>query len=251
MARQKGLIRLDGSIGDMTYYKSKDGYRAKEKLIIKPGRIGSDPRYIRTRENMEEFGRAGTSGKLIRQAINPLLKDAKDSRAVSRLLKVLSQVIKSDKVNRRGERTVADGDMSLLKGFEFNANAVLTTTLYVAPATVIDRTTGTLTINIPAFAPSSAIVAPQGATHFRFVSAGAAFDFDAHTLTATINKSSAFPWDETPVDAITLVNTVTAGSTLPLFLFLGIQFFQETNGVQYPLLTGSSTALSLIEVNIA
>ena len=143
MARQKGLIRLDGSIGDMTYYKSKDGYRAMEKPGIAPGRIASDPKFARTRENMAEFGRAGAGGKLIRQAINPLLKDAKDTRAVSRLLKVMSQVIKSDRVNKRGQRTVADGDMTLLKGFEFNANAVLSTTLYVAPATVVDRATGT------------------------------------------------------------------------------------------------------------
>jgi hypothetical protein len=250
MAKQKGLIRLDGSIGDMTYYKSKDGYRAKEKFTLRTGRIATDPRFIRTRENMAEFGRAGTAGKLIRKAINPILKDAKHGRAVSRLLKVLSQVIKSDTVNRRGERSVAKGDMTLLKGFEFNANAVLSTTLYVAPSTVIDRTTGTLTINIPAFIPSSSIIAPQGATHFKLVSAGAAIDFDENTVIATRNVSSAYKWDETPTGVITLVNTVPAGTILPLFLFLGIQFFQEINGVQYSLLTGSSTALSLIEANV-
>jgi hypothetical protein len=250
MAKQKGLIRLDGSIGDMTYYKSKDGYRAKEKFTLRTGRIATDPRFIRTRENMAEFGRAGTAGKLIRQAINPILKDAKDSRAVSRLLKVLSQVIKSDTVNRRGERTVAEGDMTLLKGFEFNANAVLSTTLYVAPATVADRATGTLTINIPAFVPSSSIIAPQGATHFKLVSAGAAIDFDAHSMTVTRNVGNAYAWDEKSTGDITMVNTVAAGTTLPIFIFLGIQFFQETNGVQYPLLTGNSTALSLIEVNV-
>jgi hypothetical protein len=141
--------------------------------------------------------------------------------------------------------------MNLLKGFEFNANAILGTTLYVAPATVIDRTAGTLTINIPAFVPSSSIVAPQGATHFKLVSAGAAIDFDTHAFTSSRNVSSAYAWDETPVEAIALTNTVAAGTTLPLFLFLGIQFFQEMNGIQYPLLTGSFNALSLIEVNIA
>jgi hypothetical protein len=250
MAKQKGLIRLDGSIGDMTYYKSKDGYRAKGKAGPTKERIASDPGFIRTRENMAEFGRAGTGGKLIRQAINPILKDAKDSKAVSRLLKVMSQVIKSDTVNKRGERTVTDGDITLLKGFEFNANAILSTTLYMAPATVVDRTTGTLTINIPAFVPSSSIIAPQGATHFKLVGAGAAIDFDAHIVTSTMNASSRYAWDETSTDAITLVNTIAAGTTLPLFLFLGIQFFQEMNGVQYPLSNGSSNALSLIEVNV-
>jgi hypothetical protein len=31
MARQKGIIKLDGTIGDITFYKSKDGYLAREK----------------------------------------------------------------------------------------------------------------------------------------------------------------------------------------------------------------------------
>ena len=31
MARQKGIIKLDGTIGDITFYKSQDGYLAGKK----------------------------------------------------------------------------------------------------------------------------------------------------------------------------------------------------------------------------
>ena len=31
MARQKGIIKLKGKIGDLSFYKTKDGYLAREK----------------------------------------------------------------------------------------------------------------------------------------------------------------------------------------------------------------------------
>jgi hypothetical protein len=31
MARQKGIIKLKGTISDITFYKTQDGYIAKEK----------------------------------------------------------------------------------------------------------------------------------------------------------------------------------------------------------------------------
>ncbi len=45
MAKQNGLVKLLGTIGDMIYYKSRDGYMAKEKTIISADRIASDPQF--------------------------------------------------------------------------------------------------------------------------------------------------------------------------------------------------------------
>jgi hypothetical protein len=42
MARQKGIIKLDGTIGNITFYKSKDGYLAREKGGIPVDRISSE-----------------------------------------------------------------------------------------------------------------------------------------------------------------------------------------------------------------
>ena len=63
MARQKGILKIKGTIGDITFYKTKDGYLVKEKSAVEGNRIASDPAFQRTRENNSEFGRAGKAGK--------------------------------------------------------------------------------------------------------------------------------------------------------------------------------------------
>ena len=85
MARQNGIIKLKGTIGDITFYKTKDGHLAREKGGIDANRIKNDPAFQRTRENGSEFGRAGTAGKTLRTALRTLLLKSCDSRMVSRL----------------------------------------------------------------------------------------------------------------------------------------------------------------------
>jgi len=58
MARQSGIIPLKGTIGNITFYKTKAGHLAREKGGVDAGRIATDPAFIRTRENGAEFGRA-------------------------------------------------------------------------------------------------------------------------------------------------------------------------------------------------
>jgi hypothetical protein len=58
MARQKGIIKLKGTIGDITFNKTQDGHLAREKGGVDASRIKNDPAFQRTRENGSEFGRA-------------------------------------------------------------------------------------------------------------------------------------------------------------------------------------------------
>lgn len=85
MARQKGIIKLKGTIGDITFYKTQDGHLAREKCGIDASRIASDPAFQRTRENGSEFGRAGKAGKVLRTSLRGLLLNSADGRMVSRL----------------------------------------------------------------------------------------------------------------------------------------------------------------------
>ncbi|WP_197428779.1 hypothetical protein [Phnomibacter ginsenosidimutans] len=55
--------------------------------------------------------------------------------------------------------------------------------------------------------------------------------------------------DSTTTTALTLSNTVTAASTKPLFLVLGIEFYQEVNGSMYSLKNGTYNALALVKVS--
>jgi len=45
MAKQKGIVKLEGTIGDITFLKTQDGYLAKEKSSIPAARIANDPAF--------------------------------------------------------------------------------------------------------------------------------------------------------------------------------------------------------------
>jgi hypothetical protein len=50
------------------------------------------------------------------------------------------------------------------------------------------------------------------------------------------------------VAALSLTNQLVANSTHPLFLILGIAFYQQVNGVNYPLRNRKFNALSIVRV---
>ena len=250
MAQQKGILPVRGTIGNLTFYKSRDGYLVREKGGIEAQRIATDPAFQRTRENGAEFGRAGKAGKLLRNAIRGLTINASDSKMISRLTKEMVKVIQADAVNPRGLRNVIDGEAALLQGFEFNLNAKLSTTVYAPFTASIDRITGLLVIDIAPFVPLNMVNAPSGATHFRLSSAGTEIDFEGNFYAVDVQATVDLPWDNVPTPAITLTNAVTANSVHPLFLLLGIDFYQFVNGSLYPLKNGAFNALSLVQVDV-
>ena len=251
MARQNGIIKLKGTIGDISFYKTGDGHLAREKGGIDASRIANDPAFQRTRENGSEFGAAGKGGKVIRNAIRILLQNAKDKRVVSRLTTDLLKIVKTDAVNERGSRTIEKGDMNLLKGFEFNINGKLGSTLFVAYSNDFDRVSGDATVGITPFSPKIRIAAPSGTTHFKMVMGAAEVDFANETSVFESDESAVLPYDSADTAAIDLSASVTANSALPVIQVLGIEFYQEVNGQMYPLKNGSYNALSVIDVTTA
>jgi hypothetical protein len=250
MAKQKSIIKLEGTIGDITFVKTKDGYLAKEKTSMNGQRIASDPAFQRTRENNAEFGRAGKAGKLLRNALRSQLKDVSDNRMVSRLTSEMIRVLQADAVNERGQRNVLEGDLSLLTGFDFNIQGKLSTTFYARYAATIDRTAGDLTVFIPPFIPAHMVAAPSGTTHFRILAAGAAVDFGGGGYESDAQESVVLPWNATATLGITLTCSVPGGSTDPLFLLLGIEFLQEVNSGYYPLKNGAHNAMAVVAVDL-
>ena len=250
MARQTGIIKLRGTIGGMTFYKtSADGHLVREKGGIEASRIASDPAFQRTRENGAEFGRAGKAGKMLRTALRALLINSADGRMVGRLTQRMVKVIQADAVNERGLRNVIDGEAELLLGFEFNLRGKLGTTLYAPFVGAIDRVTGEITVDLAPFIPANMIVAPSGTTHYKIISGGAEIDFENEVFTVATSETAILPWDATLTAAVAHTNQVTAASTKPLFLALGIEFYQEVNTVMYPLKNGAFNPLALVKVS--
>ena len=250
MARQRSIVKLEGTIGDITFLKTRDGYMAKEKSYVSSERIASDPAFQRTKENNAEFGRAGKAGKVLRSAFRNQLLFAKDSRVISRLVTEMMRVIKADTTSMRGERNVLDGDLMFLEGFDFNVHGKLSTTLFALYQATIDRVTGNASVSIDPYIPLNQIAAPSGTTHFKIRSAAAEVDFLSGNYIFDEQESAILPWDNLATAALTLSNALTANSAQPIFLVLGIEFLQQVNGSHYPLKNGAFNALSLVKVDV-
>ncbi len=249
MARQKGVIKLKGPIGDVSFYKTSDGYFAREKGGVSAERIKTDPAFQRTRENGSEFGRAGRGGRILRNSLSLLLQNAADNRMTSRLTKEMVKVVKSDLTNIRGERTLQDGDISLLVGFDFNARSKLVTAFYTPYVVAIDRAGGVCTLDVADFIPENAISFPQGATHFKLVIGAAEASFPNETFEFSKDETAEMPLDQTPTGNINLSAAVPAGSNDDLFMVVGIEFKQQVNGVMYPMKNGAYNPLALVAVD--
>ena len=189
MAKQKGIIKLEGTIGDITFYKSQDGFLAKGKGGIPADRIANDPNFVRTRENGAEFGNAGKAGKTLRTAIRGLLQNASDNRMVGRLASKMVKVIQADATNPRGLRNVIDGEAELLEGFDFNKNGKLTRTIYAPYTAVIDRVRD-IDSKRAGICPGKYDRSAGGTTHFKIISGGAEIDFENETFVVDTNESA-------------------------------------------------------------
>ncbi|WP_201747905.1 hypothetical protein [Chitinophaga vietnamensis] len=236
-------------MGNITFYKSKVGHMAREKGGIDANRIATDPAFMRTRENGAEFGRAGKAGKVLRTAFRMLLMNISDSYVTARLTREMMRVIKADATSPRGQRNVIDGEAELLKGFDFNGNSPLATTLYAPFTASIDRAAGVLKVDIPAFTPANSLVVPPGATHFKMQIAGAEIDFEAETSVNGVAATAELPIDAKPTALVSLSTNVTAATKKPLFLAFGIEFYQQVNGALYSLKSGAYNAAALVEVS--
>jgi len=253
MSKQTGLIKLDGKIGGVSFYRSdgKDLARlakgpAKKKIL-------TDPAFVRTRENNSEFGGSATSAKAVRLAIALALMGMSDRYMGSRLTKVFKEInVKG--VGSRGQRPIAlSGNRSMLENFEFNSKTHFSSVFDAAFSSAINTARTQATVTIPNFLPSSFIQAPEGATHFQVIAAmGVVSDYSYNVTSRhyeptdpTLNMLSAVAYGAiTALNVTTAVNfslvaalsgTPTMTATVSDVVCLGIQFFQQIGTNNYVL----------------
>ena len=248
MAQQKSILKLKGTIGGISFYKSKDGYLAREKGGVDASRIANDPGFARTRENGAEFGNSASAGKLLRDAVRALGKDASDGRVTSRLTQIMAQIKNMDEANARGERHVGEGIAKeeaklLLKGFNFNVNAVLGAVLY--KPFELDTETGE--ISIAALSPQNDISIPSGATHVIFRSGFASIDFTTGASEMVVSNSVRLATDVV-AQALSLKPATVPAVEGTHFFLLSIDFVQSVNTVDYSLNNNSYNVLAIVEV---
>ena len=249
MATQAGVIRMKGRVGELSFFRSKKGYRVRKSEGIEGKRIKTDPSFERTRENNAEFARAGKSAKLMRNALRSFIKKKADNESSQRLVQLMTQIVRSDTTHGRGERVVLAQNLEPLRGFEFNAVAPLSETLFVEQSFTIDRQSGALTLDLPAIAPSDDLMFAPGSTHARLVVIALEIDFDNGRYVTQSAKSELIPDTVEQIPPTSLMASFTPNSNLPVIALVGVQFVQVIENIEYPLKSGASNALAVVEVD--
>ncbi len=249
MAKQAGIVKLKGTIDDISFYKTADGHLARAKGGVDRNKILHGAAFARTRENNSEYGRAGQGGKLIRSAMRTLVQNARDRRVVSRLTTHLLAIIKTDPVNSRGQRNLDEGNLPLLNGFEFNINGKLGTTFFGLFTSEFDRVTGEASVALNAFSASEQIVAPSGTTHYKLAVGATELDFENKAFIYDEMDMGIAPYDNSSVAATVLSVSLTPNSQYPVLMALGVEFYQEVNGEFYSLKNGAFNALGIVNVD--
>lgn len=248
MAKQVGFIQFQGRVGNLTFFKTKDGYSVRTATGVDGNKIKTDPSYARTRENMTEFDHASKASKVFRAAFAADIKTVGDRGLSGRLSSLIHKLLRQDPVNTRGSRKVLPAATAALEGFEFNSAASLKDAHNLPFTPVVNRSTGSLAVEIPAFSPRSLIVPPGGATHLVLRSSAAEIDFETQKYVAVSAASAPIGVDHALADALTLQHTIP-GATKPLLLAFGISFVQIVNGIQYALKSGLHSVMQVVKVD--
>ncbi len=249
MAQQKSLIKIEGTLDGLTFYRDQDGtYRVKTKSGVSKNRIDNDPAFERTRENGREFAEITQSGKKLRRALSTLLADVQDKTKVYRLTSVLSKVKNLDTTSIRGERKVSLGlatpeGKNTLKYFDFNAKARMDAVL----RTDYQLDTTNFEISIPEFVPQINLNTPQGATHVEISAAWLNFDLETNSGDMVVSNKENLQIDNNETNVILSFSQSPTSTGVDYYL-LKVVFFQEINSQQYLLNNGVFNAMQFIEI---
>lgn len=250
MPKQVGLIKIKGSVDDLTFLETQDGLIAKRRLRSNADKIKNDPNYQQVRNVNAEFATGGNAARLFREAFTTEINKATDNRMNSRLTQQMIKVLQTDPVNEWGLRQVQLGDLLMLENFNFNEAAPMLSTVKLKPQVAVNRALGQVTVIIPAHIPQQFVAAPSGGvTHYRFFGAAAVIDFENDSSTSGRQASANLVYDNNEGLETTLTLALGSNTTLPLFVVLGVEFMVIVNGKTTPN-SKKQSALHILAIDI-
>ncbi|ESU19488.1 hypothetical protein FEDK69T_31600 [Flavobacterium enshiense DK69] len=259
MARQKGVLKYVGTLGDVRHFKIKgqEGYFAGMVGGPSGEQVLTAPEFERTRENMNEFGACAKAGKSVRTGLSQLMKQMSDTQVAGRLTAIMKKINLEDQTEARGYRKIEiSSQRNYLIGFEFDKNTSLNG-IFNAPFTVThDAGRDSADFVIPAFNPANLVNAPAGSTHFRLIntiSVVSDFEYNATTnsyepMDAPLNEVSDVQFsgflDLYAAAPATTVTAALPAGTVPtanvtVLQCIGIEFYQQVGPNYYLFATGN------------
>jgi hypothetical protein len=217
MSKQSSLITFTGKMDGISFYKKNGVHLARKANGPSRSRILTDPKFVRTRENLSEFTGLALSVSSFTQVFTSV-KNLKDGQLRGRLVKILRSIAKRHQ-GIRGQRSI---EVSLNR--ELLQNLELTSTLNLSTAFAgkfktthsADRTKGTVTLsNIEV---NNVVSAPPAATHFKLVQlVGVVSDIVYDT---NLNKYAAADAVNNTINDVTMTDYIPVNGGTPLNISL-------------------------------
>ncbi len=176
MAKQKGPIRIEGTLNELSFYSSVFGDIVRRKGGASKEKIRKSPKFKRLRSHQEEFKGCIAAAKLFRNSLYAFTREAPDHTLVGRVNKLMITLKNLDNLAPEGERQVTTGlhrreGKLLLQGFELNSSVSLDAILKLDPVIEDGR------LEFSGFIAKKHIKAPKGTTHVRLSAIVSKIDF--------------------------------------------------------------------------
>lgn len=248
MAKQSSILKFEGNIEDLNFAKTRDGYIVRKKPTVSKERILTDPNFLRTRQNMEEFKNVSQGSVILRKSLVSAISDVQDGKVHPRLVRVLADIKNLDTAHDRGLRTVAAGiadvaGQSILNGFDFNKNGPMDSLLLKD----FSLDTGDGELVITGLKPSTELLKPLAAHKAGFNLYWTKVDF-AHGESDTASATEVMvPLDDSAHTVTLTIATPPTGSGVNIFA-LRLVYYQTINGQDYILNDVTRTSAKIIAV---
>lgn len=248
MARQTGIIRLKGTIGDVNFYSTSTGGDLARSA---GGGFNSmdnknKPTMVRVRENANEFGHCSKVKRVFKLSLAPFLCIRKDGSLHGRMMTLFTKIKSLDRNNTRGNRKVDMGletslGIHLLRSFVFTPACNVMDVLGAS----IDYDFLSRRCSMTNFDVRN-ISFPAGATHLALTLGLLHFDFD--TLTYKLRSSTPVYIDKMH-SATSLELSVEDPEVVGMQIaVLGLKFYQEVDSTYYLFKSANAVGVEVLGV---
>lgn len=190
--------------------------------------VKEDPRYAGFRNSSAEFKYVAQSGKLLREALKPILFPLPDTH--QRIHSLLQRILKEDYSNKKGCRSIMDGEVGLLKGFSFNEHASLELLLRSKFLSVIHPRKGKAVLFLPFLDPESDFRWPPNAEAVEIDSMLVSINFDTEVVETSRATSVKIVRNQKAIPPFQLITEVKEMDISIMLHVVAVRFYYRSGG---------------------
>lgn len=220
MAEQQNVFSYSGNLDNKVGYRRGGKYFLRKKAA--PYLLNEE-----SYKRAKEFGLASKASVLLRNALSHLFLIPFKTNLHNRLSKVFGEIIRSGVANNSGERSVFDGYIELLRGFEFNkarrfSDLVSLETMFK----IVDKE---IWVDLYSSAPVFAKNVPVKAERVELTVCNAWIDF-TNSISETLNASPILQTVEKPFKGGRLKINIPQEGEWALVVMLTACFHRNSSG---------------------